>query len=394
MKLLLFTSTFPRWENDNIPQFTLELAKSLSNIGVAVHVLAPHYDDAKTFEIKDNVVIHRFRYAPRWCEKLAYGGGMLPNIKKNPLLLLTVPLYFIFSAYKLIKLHKEYRFDVINPHWHFMQGWITCVARGVMQEKPAVLCTVHGSDAKVITTKPFNYISRLLNNGITCFSFVSSHLAKMYQQKKLIQSRYVIRSMGINNAFFEIPESPSSNKTGKLVFVGRLNKNKGVHLLLNAISQLVVNQNANIQLDVLGDGPELASLKTLAIDMNIQNRVNFYGWVDNNSLAQKLKHYQLAIFPSLIEEGFGLTALEALASHCNVVLPNFTSTYTNFGKYNNVAFFQPQSVDDLAAVISASLNNNEPPKKDNAIYEQFSWQAVAADYKQLIELILEKRNEP
>ena len=60
-----------------------------------IHVLVPHYKGLKFDDRVDNLFVHRFAYFyPYKYQKLAY-GGILPNIKKNPILLLQSPLFFL-----------------------------------------------------------------------------------------------------------------------------------------------------------------------------------------------------------------------------------------------------------------------------------------------------------
>ena len=53
-KLLVFASTFPRWEDDTNPPFVYELSKRLTK-DFDVYVLAPHYPGAKRYEVMDSV---------------------------------------------------------------------------------------------------------------------------------------------------------------------------------------------------------------------------------------------------------------------------------------------------------------------------------------------------
>ena len=53
-KLLVFASTFPRWEDDTNPPFVYELSKRLTK-DFDVYVLAPHYPGAERYEVMDRV---------------------------------------------------------------------------------------------------------------------------------------------------------------------------------------------------------------------------------------------------------------------------------------------------------------------------------------------------
>ena len=81
-KVLVFTSTFPRWKNDTIPPFVYELSKRLTS-DFDITVLTPNFPGAKKDEIVDGMKIHRFRYFPiEKFEKFASHEGILPTLKK------------------------------------------------------------------------------------------------------------------------------------------------------------------------------------------------------------------------------------------------------------------------------------------------------------------------
>ncbi|HEY0675481.1 MAG TPA: hypothetical protein VGD25_04670, partial [Immundisolibacter sp.] len=73
-RLLVLTSTFPRWVGDHEPPFVFELSRRLAQ-QFEVHVLAPHAPGAQLQETLDGVHVQRFRYAPEPLQQLAYDGG-------------------------------------------------------------------------------------------------------------------------------------------------------------------------------------------------------------------------------------------------------------------------------------------------------------------------------
>ena len=74
-KILVMASTFPRWANDVNPVFVYELSKRLTS-EFDVSVLAPSFPGSKSFEVMDNMKVHRFRYFFKRFEKLAGSGGI------------------------------------------------------------------------------------------------------------------------------------------------------------------------------------------------------------------------------------------------------------------------------------------------------------------------------
>ncbi|MDO8986974.1 MAG: hypothetical protein Q7V14_01975, partial [Coriobacteriia bacterium] len=58
---------------------------------VCITVIAPHAPGSLLAEEHRNLSIRRVRYAPERFERLAYGDGIVPNLKAEPMLGLAVP---------------------------------------------------------------------------------------------------------------------------------------------------------------------------------------------------------------------------------------------------------------------------------------------------------------
>ena len=111
----------------------------------------------------------------------------------------------------------------------------------------------------------------------------------------------------------------------RLLFVGRLDKQKGLNKFLSALTQLP-SISTQVELTVIGepvrnDCPELAELLTKPIT-NV--RVRSLGWVANNQLDQYFAQADVVIVPSLWE-GFGLIVAESLRNGTPVLASNVGS---------------------------------------------------------------------
>ena len=108
MKILVLTTTFPRWKNDTTPAFVYELSKRIQEKDKKIIVLAPHHKSSKKFEIMDGMKIYRFPYFfPLKFQKLIYEGGILPNLKRSNLAKIQIPLLFITEMYYAFKIIKN-----------------------------------------------------------------------------------------------------------------------------------------------------------------------------------------------------------------------------------------------------------------------------------------------
>ena len=102
----------------------------------------------------------------------------------------------------------------------------------------------------------------------------------------------------------EPPESPN------VLFVGRLEKEKGVSFLIKAMA-LVTEKLPGARLLIAGDGGYRSALAKIAKSERVQNEVSFLGWLEDEQLRLAYKKSRLLVLPSIWEEGLGMVLLEA-----------------------------------------------------------------------------------
>ena len=108
------------------------------------------------------------------------------------------------------------------------------------------------------------------------------------------------------------------DKIYDLVFFGRLARNKGIYLLLEALV-LLKKQRSGSQLLLIGDGPEKNSIKKYVDRQNLQANVVWAGWLsDARAVAEHLNQAKIFVMPSY-NEGGPRTLIEAMACGLPVV---------------------------------------------------------------------------
>ncbi|MBO3754985.1 MAG: glycosyltransferase family 4 protein [Candidatus Brockarchaeota archaeon] len=99
-----------------------------------------------------------------------------------------------------------------------------------------------------------------------------------------------------------------------ILFVGRMVRRKGPDLLLKAFAMLL-KDHPNAKLVMVGDGPFLSSLKDLARQLKLENKVEFTGALRGKALYSKYAECDVFAMPSrqtaIDVEGFGMVFLEA-----------------------------------------------------------------------------------
>jgi glycosyltransferase involved in cell wall biosynthesis len=112
--------------------------------------------------------------------------------------------------------------------------------------------------------------------------------------------------------------APGSVQREGILFVGKLDEQKGVSVMLEAIALLPKHINATI----VGDGPDAQVLHARAATLGIAGRVHWMGAVPHKDLTPFYQRAELFIAPATDAEGLGLAAVEAQLCETPVVASN------------------------------------------------------------------------
>lgn len=301
MRVLFLTHSYPRTTGDAAGAFLLHLATALKAEDVEVTVVAPAGDHLPAHEVLDGIPVHRFRYAPRRFQRLAYTGQMAEEVKRS-LSAKFALLGFLGSGFASgARVRRAFEPAIVHAHWWFPGGlvgsWISSLA-GV-----PLITTMHGSDVRLAMGNGLarTLLRRILSNS-SAVTTVSSWLAS--QVKAMApESNPIVSPMPVATHLFT-PGGP--RQSDRLLFVGRLNAQKGISLLLQALA--VMRHRA--ELDVVGDGTNRDALRAEATSLGIADRVHWHGALPQPQLPGFYRAATALVVPSR-DEGFGLVAVEA-----------------------------------------------------------------------------------
>src|SRR6185369_5745769 len=256
MKVLFLTHNFPRHSGDAPGSFILRLATALRKDGIETSVLAPAAADYAAHDSLDGIPVERFHYAPRRFETLAYGGNMAAQVQASWSARVTM-LGFLGAEFRsAVKARRATEPDLVHAHWWFPNGLVgTWLSR--MSHKPLVT-TLHGTDVRLARSVAFSRPAfRHVMHHSAAVTAVSRWLAAEAQEVVSAPTP-VVAPMPVAVELF----SPGGKREqNRLLFVGRLNKQKGIELLLHAISRI---PDDSIALDVIGDGEDRQAPQELA----------------------------------------------------------------------------------------------------------------------------------
>ncbi len=101
-----------------------------------------------------------------------------------------------------------------------------------------------------------------------------------------------------------------------VLFVGRLVYEKGIHILINAVPKIL--EKVNAKFIIVGSGYMKEQLLNIVRSMNLEHKVLFEGFLDEQTLLKLQQCADVSVVPSLFEP-FGIVALEAMAAKSPVV---------------------------------------------------------------------------
>lgn len=115
---------------------------------------------------------------------------------------------------------------------------------------------------------------------------------------------------GVDVGRFSALESREAEHRMELIFVGRLIPEKGVHVLLKALSLL--EPEIDCHTTIVGFGREYENLIKQAQELQLVGKADFLGKrTDVPELLQKADYF---VHPAIWQEGFGITLIEAMAA--------------------------------------------------------------------------------
>ncbi len=216
-----------------------------------------------------------------------------------------------------IKIAQKYDFDIIQAN-----DWLTILA-GIeikkIKNKPLIF-TIHSTEYDRTIGNPWKWISDIENFGskeadaiVTVSNRLKNEIIELY---KVDPHKIKVIYNAIDKQKFNRNKINAGSKL--VLYVGRLSIQKGVDHLIMAF-KIVSDIDKDAILGIAGEGPELNNLINLTIDLNINNKVVFFGRVSDEELEQLYQIARVFVMPS-VSEPFGITALESLASKTPTII--------------------------------------------------------------------------
>ncbi|QQS69770.1 glycosyltransferase family 4 protein [Candidatus Saccharibacteria bacterium] len=287
------------------------------------------------------------------------------------------------------------KFDVL----HFHEPWVPVLSRQILSRSTCVnVGTVHAKLPETIASRALMRVvtpyTKPLIRYIDAFTAVSEAAAEYL--RTLTDDPIEIIPNGIHTGHFRSPAHLADLPKAKtILYIGRIEKRKGVKYLLRAF-QILQERQPDARLIIAGDGVDREKMQELAEELQLQN-VEFLGFIDDHTKLQLLHSADLFCSPAIYGESFGIVLLEAMASGLVTVAgnnPGYESVMTGLGQLSLV---DPRDSKEFAHRMELLLTDEGIrqlwKKWAKKHIRQFEYHKVAAMYLSAYEAAIKAASE-
>jgi glycosyltransferase involved in cell wall biosynthesis len=339
LKIVIACDTFSPNIN-GAARFAERLAGGLVRNGHEVHIIVGSHDESAGPRIEQHdgveMMVHRLK------------SIKLPQHKSQRM---TNPFGMTGQIKKIL---REIQPDAIHIQSHLVVGRFTLrAARGTSAQ---LLATNHVMPENLlkyaklpkflhrIATDIFWWDSGRMLKRVSTVTTPTRRAADLLEVSAKLSDVLAI-SCGIDASRFA-NQTPTQNQEPVVLFLGRLDDEKRINILLEAVAS--IQDHKNLVVELVGDGSERENLIAQAAALGISDRVKFLGHVLDEELASIYERCTVFVMPSIAELQ-SIATMEAMASGRPVIGADAMALPHLVHDGDNGYLFEPDNASDLAA---------------------------------------------
>lgn len=401
MRVLMISSSYPRFPGDVIAPFIEEMAAGVAARGWDVYVLLP-WNPRLEATARRGVKIVPYRFPPfdRW-GRWGYASSMVADERLHWQAYVVALPALIAMAVAALKLAKHLEPDLVHVHWVVPNG-LAALAIG---NKLPLVTSLHGSDVFLAerATWARSVAKRVFQRSLRTTACSSDLLQRALRLGALKQEIRLL-PYGVDHIIFQ-PKAVDPCVRRKLglpeegflfLGVGRLVRKKGFHVLIEAAAHLRSLTGEQFAVAIAGSGDLQAELAQRIADLQLQSRVKLLGPVDRETLPELYRAADGFVLPIVRDEkgnvdGLPNVLLEAMASGLPVVASALAGALDALEDGVTGLLVPPGDAHSLAKAMARVLNQRIEAKEMGAaarqvVLKEFTWNQVS---QKLSDLYLE-----
>lgn len=292
--------------------------------------------------------------------------------------------YYFSTALKRYLKEKSDNYHLVHAYnYHAFPALYAARAKG--RNKLVFTPNYHGrghSPFRNLLHIPYRYMAKSVFQKAERVTFVSNY------EKDLATSRFAIDDgkalvipCGIDLKEFDGMKKDRKSDFSTILYVGRMEKYKGVQYLINALPYL----DENVRLEIVGKGPYRRILKQLVNKLRVADRTIFSADLPREKLLQKYAEASLFVMLSR-HEAYGIAVAEALAAKTPCIVATSSALTEWVDDKNCFGIDYPIQVNRLTYLIKKILTR--PEVTESVAMRVLDWnevaEKVAAVYRDIV----------
>jgi len=329
-RVVMVATSYPRFDGDTVGTFMRPIATGLAARGHDVHMVLPWHPRLERAPWHEGVHFHPFHYSPidRW-HVFGYAGALQADVRLRGTAVFVAPAALVSGWRMARRVARDIDATLVHGHWVIPGGAMAAWAAG---SRPLVV-SLHGSDVYVAERHwPARVAARRTLHRARAIVACSDDLRQRAIGLGADPSRIETVPYGVDTGRFapdpgartRIRAAHGLADDDAVVFaIGRFVRKKGFEYLVEAIAQLKTRV-PNLQLVLAGWGDCEPSLRSLATQLGVSDRVRFPGVIPHDVVPDWLAAADVIAVPSVRDDagnvdGLPNVVLEGLASGTPVV---------------------------------------------------------------------------
>ena len=272
------------------------------------------------------------------------------------------------------KLVKQIKPDILHAHYSSSFGLF-----GALTFSKPLVVSVWGSD---VSAYPVNsviktFLTKFVFSRATAICATSHFLRDV--TAKYTNKEIVITPFGVDTDLFTPDLTNKNSDVFHVTMIKALEKRYGVGVLLEAMGQFN-EKHKDWKLTIAGEGHDKEYFFQEAENLSISEKVNFVGIISQHEVAELLKSSDVHVVPSIVEESFGVSAVEGSSCSVPVIASNIGGIPEVIENNKTGLLIESNNSNELSKALLKLRNNRDlrthlGSEGRKLILERYKWEA-------------------
>lgn len=376
MKICIINSIYPPYHRGGAEQVVVQTAEGLIDAGHQVVVITSTPESEGT-SYENRARVHRLISPNIFFYTDAHKHGFFSRLLWH-----AIDIFNISAANKIRNILQKETPDIV--HTHNLMGMSFLISRVIKRLGIRHIHTVH--DVQLVEpsgiifkekehtwrytgvpTRIYTWLMRALMGSPDVVISPSQFLKNFYSSRGFFRNSHIAI---LRNPMTFSPKArqPRENKKPlRILYIGQLEKHKGVDILMNAFESLTRREHCTVELHIVGGGSALSDIQRRATGFN---HIHIHGRVERALLPALFETMDVTVVPSLCYENSPTVIFESLAFGLPIIASN---------------------IEGVAELIKEGENGMTfPTGDDRALANVLSW---CADHPATVAAMQQKTNQ-